>query len=260
MTYLRDVISHCIWFIGNHQFLVDKFLKAANPVDLDNPTDNDKSATNNSTEEAYMATAFLSGLTRGRYGVLLNDLQNAFHMGRDKYPKTLTAAYDLAVKLKGDTKGTSVAPKYGVAFATESEEADVHATNGIKMTRSRKSVICHVCGKNHYANKCPYREESTTKKNHRRLRTPPRRKLPPKNHQSMLRSVKIGGMTLTMVVWCSTKLWWRLQRQKNFENGKIPACAKPVRRLYQTNLGPPGKSVHRQRVFKQASTEEYEEI
>ena len=62
MTDLRDVISHCRWFIGNHPLLVDKFLKAANPVDLDNSTDNDKSAANDYTKEVYMATAFLSGL------------------------------------------------------------------------------------------------------------------------------------------------------------------------------------------------------
>ena len=67
----------------------------------------------------------------------------------------MTAAYDLAINLKGDTKETSVAPNNGVAFATESEEVDVHATNGIKMTRLRKSVICHICGKNHYTNKFP---------------------------------------------------------------------------------------------------------
>ena len=66
-------------------------------MDPDNPTDNEKPAANNSTEEAYMATAFLLGLNRGRYGVLLNDLQNAFHMGRDEYPKTLTAVYDMAI-------------------------------------------------------------------------------------------------------------------------------------------------------------------
>ena len=84
MTYLRDVISHCRWFIGNHPLLVDKFLKSAKPVDPDNPTDNENSAANNSTEEAYMATVFLSGLNQGRYGVLLNNLQNSFHMGRDK--------------------------------------------------------------------------------------------------------------------------------------------------------------------------------
>ena len=36
MTNLRDVISHCGGVIGNHPFLVDKFLKAAYPADPDN--------------------------------------------------------------------------------------------------------------------------------------------------------------------------------------------------------------------------------
>ena len=98
--------------------------------------------------------------------MLLNDLKNDFQMGRDEYPKTLMAAYDLSINLKGDTKGPSVSPNDGVAFAIESEEVDVHATNGINMTRS------------------------------------------------MLRSAKIGVMTLTMVVRCSAKLWWTPQRQK----------------------------------------------
>ena len=67
-----------------------------------------------------MATAFLSGLNRARYGVLLNELHNAFRMGRDEYPKTLTAVYDLAINWEGDTKGTGVTPNDGVAFTTES--------------------------------------------------------------------------------------------------------------------------------------------
>ena len=50
MTYLRYVISHCGRFIGNHPFLVDNFLKAAKPVDPDDPTDGEKLAVNNSTE------------------------------------------------------------------------------------------------------------------------------------------------------------------------------------------------------------------
>ena len=62
MTYLRDVISHCRRFIGNRPFLVDKFLKVAKPVDPDDPIDDEKSAENNSTAKAYMATAFLSGI------------------------------------------------------------------------------------------------------------------------------------------------------------------------------------------------------
>ena len=136
---------------------------------------------------------FLSGLNRGRYGVLLNYLHNAFQMGCDAYPKTLTAAYYLAINWKGDTEGPSVAPNDGVVFTAELEEVDADSTDVVKMKMSGKPVVCHMCGKNHYANKCPDREESVTKKNKRRLKTSPRFKVPPKNHRSMLRSGDIVG-------------------------------------------------------------------
>ena len=101
-----------------------------------------------------MATAFLSGLNNARYGALLNELHKAFHMGRDEKPKTLTSAYGLAINWKGDIKGVGVAQNDGVAFTTESEEADVHATDRVKMMQTVKPVIFHICGKNHYANRC----------------------------------------------------------------------------------------------------------
>ena len=82
-----------------------------------------------------MATVFLSGLNQATYGVLINKLHNAFRMGCEKYLKTLTAAYDLAINWKGDTKGPRVTPNDGIAFTTESEEADVHTTDMMKMTR-----------------------------------------------------------------------------------------------------------------------------
>ena len=37
ITNLRDVISHCGGVVGNHPFLVEKLLKAADPADLENP-------------------------------------------------------------------------------------------------------------------------------------------------------------------------------------------------------------------------------
>ena len=49
MTKMRDFIYHCGGFIGNHPFLIDKFCKAAEPVDLNNSTDNDNAAANNAT-------------------------------------------------------------------------------------------------------------------------------------------------------------------------------------------------------------------
>ena len=92
ISNLRDVISHFGGVIGNHPFIVDKLLKAADPEDSENPTEDETAAAKTTTEEAYMATAFLSGINSARYGVLLKELHNAFHMGRDKYPKTFTAA------------------------------------------------------------------------------------------------------------------------------------------------------------------------
>ena len=111
-----------------------KLLKSKDPADPENPTKNETAAAKTATEEAYMATAFLSGLNRARYGVLLNELHNAFRMVRDEYPKTSIAAYELAINCEGDTKGTGVMPNDSVAFTTNSEEADVHATDGIKLT------------------------------------------------------------------------------------------------------------------------------
>ena len=94
MKNLRDVISHCGGFTVNHPLLVETFLKAVDPEDPDNPTENETAAAKTATDDAYMATAFLSGL---KYGVLLNELYNAFRMGRNQYPKILTAAYDLGI-------------------------------------------------------------------------------------------------------------------------------------------------------------------
>ena len=83
MTNLIDVISHFGGFIGNHPFLVDKFLKAADLADPDNPTENETAASNTAIEEAYVSTAFLSGLNKSRYWVLLNKLHNTLRMVRD---------------------------------------------------------------------------------------------------------------------------------------------------------------------------------
>ena len=100
-------------------------------------------------------------------------------MGRDEYLKTLTAAYDLAINWKGDTKGPRVTPNDGIAFTTKSEEADVHATDGMKIIRSGKPVIYHRCVKNHYADRCQDREESATKKGCRQGRGHPKKESAP---------------------------------------------------------------------------------
>ena len=49
MTNLRDIISHCGGVIGNHPLLVEKFLKATDPSDPDNPRKNETAASKNAT-------------------------------------------------------------------------------------------------------------------------------------------------------------------------------------------------------------------
>ena len=71
MSNLRDVISHCGCVIRNHPLLVDKFLKAAELGDKTNPIEEETTASKIATEEAYMATTFLSALNNSRYGALL---------------------------------------------------------------------------------------------------------------------------------------------------------------------------------------------
>ena len=112
--------------------------------------------------------------------MLLNNIHNDFWIGRGEYSKTLVVAYDLVIDRKGDTKVCSVAPNDGIAFTTELEEADVHSTNGMRMTRSGKSVICHICGKNHYANRCPDREEIVSKKKAEKVEDTPKKESTPK--------------------------------------------------------------------------------
>ena len=85
-------------------------------------------------------------------------MHNVLRMVCNKYPKTLTAAYDLAINWKGGTKGTGVTPNDGVAITTKSVEAYIQAIDGMKLKQTGKPVIFHICGKNHYATRCPDRE------------------------------------------------------------------------------------------------------
>ena len=166
MSNLKDVISHYDGVIGNHPLIVEKSPKDADPTDPLNPTEDETAASKTATEEAYMATAFLSGLNNDRYGVMLNKMHNAFHMGRDEYPKILTSSYDLEINWKGDTKGVGVTPNDGVAFTIDSEEKDVHATDGVKMTRTGNLLICHIFGKNYYAKDVAYHQISRSRHLH----------------------------------------------------------------------------------------------
>ena len=55
----------------------------------------------------YIALAFLMQSDMKRYKILVTDLVNAFTTGTDNYPSNLTAAYNLLINYKIDTKQIS---------------------------------------------------------------------------------------------------------------------------------------------------------
>ena len=70
-------------------------------------------------------------------------------------------------------------PNYVIDFTNNPEEADVHATERMKMTRSGKPVICHICGKNHYENMLPDREENAQGKKVDKVEDTSKKERPP---------------------------------------------------------------------------------
>ena len=93
------------------------------------------------------AIAFLLGCDRSRYGKLVEDLENDFLQGRNNYPTTVVAAYNLLTNWKQENRsGWRTPTADGVAFA--------NADDGKKTIK--RNVTCHKCGvKGHYATDCP---------------------------------------------------------------------------------------------------------
>ena len=97
--------------------------------------------------EKYLATAYLLGSDRARFGKLIDDLQNNFLQGTDNYPKTLVDAHSLLLHWKHDNNNSNSAQQQatttGVAFAQTGSTDKSH-------------IQCFKCKKyGHYSNNCP---------------------------------------------------------------------------------------------------------
>jgi hypothetical protein len=123
-------------------------------------------------QEWYLATAFVLGSDRGRYGKLLENLENDYLQGRNSYPKTVTAAFNLLTNWKQDPRNLvrSVGVSNdGVSFTNvggtddgEDDNADV-AMNTVgtksggkaKRGKDMSKFKCRRCGEmGHYPSEC----------------------------------------------------------------------------------------------------------
>jgi len=174
-------------FEGVYQSLVSAGGKLVDTVDIDHfaeVPDNIKEQIHENhlvREENQKALYFITKLHKGRFGGLLDDLQNAFDRNRNEYPKTLTAAYQMAINYRtlGKRADTLVSNKeqYGAAFAATGKEKrkggkgnyrdrnnngsnqeanDSNENGNDEQVEAHKNLKCYLCGKmGHIRPNCP---------------------------------------------------------------------------------------------------------
>jgi len=128
--------------------------------------DNDqKVAAQAVTKECMMACAFLQDAERGKYGKLLEDLENAYTQGEDWYPRNLRDVHKLLANWKQDPRNVQVVRQGGgpggtatgneVAFANmglDDDKAGVVMTNTSGRHPNTRCFRCQRFG--HYALDC----------------------------------------------------------------------------------------------------------
>ena len=116
------MLDHAGVELSNNKTLVDVILKekgldrAAGSTEINIATAEAK--------ECFDAAAFLSGLNAQRYQSLVNELSDANLNGRDKYPRSVVAAYKPVTNWNGATTPPALKPHTGVTFTQAGQDDD----------------------------------------------------------------------------------------------------------------------------------------
>jgi hypothetical protein len=148
-----EVIEHCGGDIGTDRSLVTEMLGGRDRVIASDEVIADAERL---AKEKYLACAFILGADKTRYGRLLEDLENSFTQGSDKFPKNMTDAYNILVNWKQN-------PQNYLRVVDGSSDGAMFVTDGIQSTESSgfagKCWLCKETG--HRKNECPLKAEAT---------------------------------------------------------------------------------------------------
>jgi hypothetical protein len=97
----------------------------------------------------FLAMVFLYAVDKQRHGKLLDELENDFTKGTDKYPDSVTKAYNLVVNHKGQQHVVS-------CIVNDSEAVSFANVDLKKAPPDITTIKCYACQKMvHYASECP---------------------------------------------------------------------------------------------------------
>lgn len=102
--------------------------------------------------ERMLATGFILGCDRTRYGSMIRDFENAFTTGKNMWPKVLADAYRTLTNWKRDHSSGGI-DNDGVSFGVDAQEGK---------DRGRSNKRCYHCNKiGHISRDCPQKEGTT---------------------------------------------------------------------------------------------------
>jgi Zinc knuckle len=109
--------------------------------------------TKEQAQDRLLACVFLMGANKGRFGSLLEEYNNSYVAGIDKYPKSLKATLTLLSNYQDS--------KSGLGKGLDGKESELGASFAQKGKRDLYKIQCHSCKEyGHYANNCPNKEKS----------------------------------------------------------------------------------------------------
>ena len=166
-----DVVEHNGGTLGIEEGVV-KMVLAENGLTMSGANEGQMSNAQAKAREYSLACAFILGADKIRFGKLLEDLENSYTQGDDKYPKTMTDAYKLLVNWKQDPRNLMRAVRPGtttgeVAFVNVDD--DVSEMTGTALVtvagrdgREHPNIRCYQCQRmGHYASSCPGGDDSS---------------------------------------------------------------------------------------------------
>ena len=117
-------------------------------------TDEQMKTAKATAQDKLLGVAYLMCSDKHRFGKMVEDIDNAYLVGRDEYPKSVNDAYYRICNWSNDQKNfvTMGSTNDGLSFA----QATTGVNSGGKKSRDKSTVVCHRCKElGHFSYECP---------------------------------------------------------------------------------------------------------